>query len=114
MSDDSIRKILLEGMRQFVEHAIYIQGVRRIALVGSLTTEKCRPNDADKDPEEALVKLLEGELSVRSFRLRVLYKTERQIKVLHLADEGDRTAPAPESSLSAESENPIRDLQEYC
>lgn len=47
MPDDPIRKILLAGVRQFVEHAIYIQGVRRIALVGSLTTEKSRPKDAD-------------------------------------------------------------------
>jgi hypothetical protein len=76
--------------------------------VGSLTTEKCGSKEADKDPEEARVKLLEGD------RLCVLHRTERQIKVLHLAEEDERSAPARESSLSTEPENPVRALQEYC
>jgi hypothetical protein len=70
----------------------------------------------DEDPEETLVKLLEGD------RLRALRRAERDIKVLHI--DGDRdgdhptpaqtTTPTPESSLPAESENPIGALQEYC
>ena len=66
----------------------------------------------DEDPEEALVKLLECD------RLRALRRAERKVEVLHLDDEGDRTAPTPtpepESSLPAEPENPIGVLQEYC
>lgn len=47
MPDHLLRIILLEGVRKFVEQAIHVYDVRRIALVGSLTTEKSRPKDAD-------------------------------------------------------------------
>ena len=62
----------------------------------------------DADPEEALVKLLEGD------RQRALRRAERDLKVLHLEDEQPTPTPAPESSLPAEPENPIGALQEYC
>jgi Double-stranded RNA binding motif len=66
----------------------------------------------DEDPEEALVKLLEGD------RLRALCRAERDIKVLNLDTDrdGDQPTPVPEAEAtpSAESENPIGTLQEYC
>jgi Double-stranded RNA binding motif len=62
----------------------------------------------DEDPEEALVKLLECD------RLRALRRAERDIKVLHLDDDQPTPEPESESSLPAESENPIGALQEYC
>ena len=43
----TIRDILLAEVRQFVERARACPGVRRIALVGSLTTFKTDPKDAD-------------------------------------------------------------------
>jgi hypothetical protein len=63
------------------------------------------------DPEEALVKLLESD------RLLSLRRAERQIKVLHLDSQGDRSPTAlPEQAATplVESENPIGALQEYC
>lgn len=66
----------------------------------------------DQDPEEALVKLLEGD------RLRALRRAERKVEVLHLGDEVDRKTPAPvpapELSLPTEPVNSIGALQEYC
>ena len=66
----------------------------------------------DEDPEEALVKLLECD------RQRALRRAERKVEVLHLDEDGDHPtqtpAPGLESSLPAESENPIGALQEYC
>jgi predicted nucleotidyltransferase len=44
---DSIRVFLLSEVLQFVERARSCPGVRRIALVGSLTTAKEDPKDAD-------------------------------------------------------------------
>lgn len=65
----------------------------------------------DEDPEEALVKLLEGD------RLRALRRAERKVEVLHLGDEVDGKTPAPvpppEPLLPTEVENPIGALQEY-
>jgi hypothetical protein len=43
----TIRDYLLTEVRLFVEHARVCPGVRRIALIGSLTTEKSDPKDAD-------------------------------------------------------------------
>jgi len=43
----TIRAALLAEVRQFVERARLIPGVRRIALIGSLTTHKDNPKDAD-------------------------------------------------------------------
>jgi hypothetical protein len=41
------REVLLAEVRQFVERARFFPGVRRIALIGSLATEKSDPKDAD-------------------------------------------------------------------
>ncbi|HZL36419.1 MAG TPA: hypothetical protein VFC78_13955 [Tepidisphaeraceae bacterium] len=46
-SEDPIRHFLLLQVRRFVERAVQIPGIERIALVGSLTTEKPDPKDAD-------------------------------------------------------------------
>ena len=43
----SIRRHLLVDVRRFVERARTIRGVRRIALIGSLTTGKRDPKHAD-------------------------------------------------------------------
>ena len=43
----SLRADLLDAVGQFVKAASRIPGVRRIALVGSLVTEKEHPKDAD-------------------------------------------------------------------
>jgi hypothetical protein len=43
----TFRAVLLSEVRQFVERARTCPGVRRIALVGSLTTVKTDPKDAD-------------------------------------------------------------------
>jgi predicted nucleotidyltransferase len=43
----TIRDYLLAEVRLFVEHARVCPGVRRIALIGSLTREKSDPKDAD-------------------------------------------------------------------
>ncbi|MEZ5308278.1 MAG: hypothetical protein R2684_14125 [Pyrinomonadaceae bacterium] len=47
--DESLsrREYLLLGVKKFVEEASKLEGVRRIALVGSLTTYKSEPKDAD-------------------------------------------------------------------
>ncbi|MGB8702620.1 MAG: putative dsRNA-binding protein [Thermosynechococcaceae cyanobacterium] len=72
----------------------------------------------DDDPEEALVKLLERGLLVRSFRLRALRKAEPHIKVLHLDNAEPEVAPIPEPDIAVEldieTDNPIGALQEYC
>lgn len=47
MQDDSIRVFLLKEVGKFVERIQGFQGVSRIALVGSLTTSKHDPKDAD-------------------------------------------------------------------
>lgn len=47
MLDDSIRIFLLKEVGKFVERVKGLQGVCRIALVGSLTTSKRDPKDAD-------------------------------------------------------------------
>jgi hypothetical protein len=46
-TESTIRDYLLTEVRQFVEHARACPGVRRIALIGSLSTEKPDPKDAD-------------------------------------------------------------------
>lgn len=46
-SEWPIRAFLLAEVQRFVERACTCLGVRRIALVGSLTTEKENPKDAD-------------------------------------------------------------------
>jgi len=46
-SESTIRDDLLSEVRRFVEHARVCPGVRRIALIGSLTTNKENPKDAD-------------------------------------------------------------------
>src|SRR5258705_1201568 len=46
-SNSTIRDHLLTEVRQFVERARVCLGVRRIALVGSLMTDKSGPKDAD-------------------------------------------------------------------
>jgi hypothetical protein len=43
----TIREVLLAEVRQFVERARFFPGVQRIALIGSLATEKSDPKDAD-------------------------------------------------------------------
>jgi Double-stranded RNA binding motif len=68
----------------------------------------------DEEPEEALVKLLECD------RLHALRRAERKVEVLHLDGEVDQPTPAQtpvpvlESSLPADTEDPIGALQEYC
>ena len=47
ISDLTIRENLLAEVRRFIEHARDCPGVRRIALIGSLTTDKDNPKDAD-------------------------------------------------------------------
>jgi hypothetical protein len=42
-----IREHLLTELRAFVESIRFLPEVRRIALIGSLTTEKQKPKDAD-------------------------------------------------------------------
>jgi hypothetical protein len=44
---ESIRGFLISEVQRFVERARTIRGVRRIALIGSLTTAKANPKDAD-------------------------------------------------------------------
>jgi hypothetical protein len=46
-SESSIRDALLSEVQRFVEHVRVCPGVRRVALVGSLTTDKDNPKDAD-------------------------------------------------------------------
>ncbi len=46
-SESTIRAVLLAEVRQFVEYARFFSGVRRIALIGSLATQKNDPKDAD-------------------------------------------------------------------
>lgn len=46
-SESTIRDDLLSEVRRFVEHARVCPGVRRIALIGSLATDKDNPKDAD-------------------------------------------------------------------
>jgi hypothetical protein len=46
-NDSTIRAVLLSEVRQFVERARFFPGVRCIALIGSLATEKADPKDAD-------------------------------------------------------------------
>jgi hypothetical protein len=50
-SDDAkvlpLRTFLLQGVRRFVERAVNLPGIERIALVGSLTTPKPMPKDTD-------------------------------------------------------------------
>ena len=43
----TIRDILLAEVRQFVERTRFFPGVQRIALIGSLATDKLNPKDAD-------------------------------------------------------------------
>jgi len=45
--DTEIRELLLAGVLKFVEQASVCSGVRRIALLGSLVTQKNNPKDAD-------------------------------------------------------------------
>jgi hypothetical protein len=47
MSNPSLRVALLRGVLKFVAHAKDLSGVSRIALIGSLTTTKPNPKDAD-------------------------------------------------------------------
>ena len=42
-----VREMLLDEVLRFVQRARDCPGVRRIALVGSLMTDKPRPKDAD-------------------------------------------------------------------
>ena len=46
-SGDSIRQQMLAGVRGFVRAVAPIVGVRRIALIGSITTTKPTPKDVD-------------------------------------------------------------------
>ena len=46
-ADSSVRSFLLSEVFRFVKFARTCPGVRRIALVGSLTTDKSDPKDAD-------------------------------------------------------------------
>lgn len=47
MSNPVLRTILLKEVRKFVERAKHSRGIHRIALIGSLTTDKRLPKDAD-------------------------------------------------------------------
>ena len=67
-----IRGILLDAAVDFVQSAARLPGVRRIALVGSIMTERPRPkdidllvyvtNDADLEPLAARARRLQGRL----------------------------------------------------
>ena len=46
-AEPPIRAFLLAEVLRFVEHACACPGVRRIALIGSLTRDKADPKDAD-------------------------------------------------------------------
>jgi hypothetical protein len=46
-AQDSIRDFLIGDVKRFVTRARGISGVRRISLIGSLTTPKENPKDAD-------------------------------------------------------------------
>jgi hypothetical protein len=46
-ASESIRSFLISEVRRFVGSAQHLSGVRRIALIGSLTTAKQNPKDAD-------------------------------------------------------------------
>jgi hypothetical protein len=46
-SESTIRAVLLSEVLRFVERARICPGVRRIAFIGSLATEKADPKDAD-------------------------------------------------------------------
>ena len=46
-NDVTKRRFLLEALTQFISAAAKVRGVVRIAVVGSLTTEKISPKDAD-------------------------------------------------------------------
>ena len=43
----TVRAVLLSEVRQFVKNARFFPGVRRIAMIGSLMTDKENPKDAD-------------------------------------------------------------------
>ena len=45
--EDTLRAALLKEVGRFVERARHLAGVERIALIGSLTTPKEHPKDAD-------------------------------------------------------------------
>ncbi len=46
-SQEPLRSYLLHEVKRFVQSASQVPGVRRIALVGSLATDKLQPKDAD-------------------------------------------------------------------
>jgi len=46
-TQESLRVFLLKEVRRFVNHASKLAGVERMALLGSLTTKKINPKDAD-------------------------------------------------------------------
>jgi predicted nucleotidyltransferase len=46
-NDVPTREFLLEALAQFIRAAAGVSGVTRIAVIGSLTTEKLSPKDAD-------------------------------------------------------------------
>ncbi len=46
-SQEPLRSFLLKGVRKFVCDASQMQGIVRIAMIGSLLTKKWKPKDAD-------------------------------------------------------------------
>lgn len=69
MPDSGIREHLLRGVSKFVESASKLDGVLRIALIGSLATPKENPKDAD------LLVTIEDHLDIE-----VLAKSGRRLK----------------------------------
>lgn len=47
MKQNSYRDSLISAALEFAERAWQVKGVRRIAIIGSLTTDKAKPKDAD-------------------------------------------------------------------
>jgi len=64
ISPDTLRAFLLEGVLRFITSAMGLPGVSRIAMFGSLTTNKPVPKDADVlvtvDPAMDLSRLAEA------------------------------------------------------
>ncbi len=83
--DTEIRELLLAGVLKFVEQASVCSGVRRIALLGSLVTQKNNPKDAD-----VLVTIADeadlAPLAVAGRRLKGMAQSRNSGTVIFLAD----------------------------
>jgi len=87
--DITRRRFLLEALAQFISAAAKVRGVVRIAVVGSLTTEKASPKDAD-----VLVTLQDGadleSLSKLGRKLKGAAQTRNLGADIFLADQAGR------------------------